>query len=562
MDFKKALQKPKSKSPTQAQLKKLWVAHKKENDMDTLAENWVSFVDDLYYKHYNEETEKWDDVKYDLTIKNQKNPFGDKTGSAGAREWLDIKIQVPVYKAELQKKREKIQSKNEADKQSEKDEIDKRKKEGMELTKELDRMEEEQARAEEAGAGAGAGAGGKTLSKNKEQKVRKAYNIALRDNSDVFPADKSNVINMEKAVKAFIEKSPAEAELLLEADMIYQPNKDGSQSVLQKRAEDFTRLVRSKSDEGVGSGGKTKTSSLKVEEFEEEEQKEEVRPEEEGKEDEEEDDDDDFEDIDDEMSEEVFANMDASVIANMSVKSAMKAVEDAQKALNLAQNKVANDKASSVKADATAPYEAPPSKSDLIPPARLSTRYKEVDELNDDINYFITNFKDVLTNEEKIYGKMNKKDKKMLTRLHNKITGKIGTSSKSGKSENNILIGVDADTYIEERVKKIMKENTFNNLRSEDAVIPVEEDMRVKDTKNFGGYEVKRSPDGGLSSQKEGQYRNAPTTQPEEPERKKRTSGLKILNNTQRNRAKTAQRMVRNNPFLTKDKGFDLMYLY
>lgn len=297
-------------------------------------------------------------------------------------------------------------------------------------------------------------------------------------------------------------------------------------------------------------------------EEEEEEQKEEVRPEEEGKEDEEEDDDDDFEDIDDEMTEEVFANMDASVIADMSVKSAMKAVEDAEKALNLAQNKVANDKASSVKADASAPFEAPPSKSDLIPPARLSTRYKEVDELNDDINYFITNFKDVLTNEEKIYGKMNKKDKKMLTRLHNKITGKIGTSSKSGKSENNILIGVDADTYIEERVKKIMKENTFNNLRSEDAVIPVEEDMRVKDTKNFGGYEVKRSPDGGLSSQKEGQYRNAPTTQPEEPERKKRTSGLKILNNTQRNRAKTAQRMVRNNPFLTKDKGFDLMYLY
>ena len=209
-------------------------------------------------------------------------------------------------------------------------------------------------------------------------------------------------------------------------------------------------------------------------------------------------------------------------------------------------------------ADPTAPFQPDPTKSDLLPASRISTRYKDVKELNDDIQYFLINFKSALVNESLIYKKLNKKDKKLLIRLHNKIMGKINTGGSSSGSNNNILIGVDADRYIEEQMKRLIAENAFSSLTAADAVVPVD-DKLVKDTRNIGSYEIKKNPDGGLSSRKEAAYRYEPTVQPPVPKKKGR---LVLLNRVQRNQVRTAQKMVQNNPFLKKSRGLDISYFY
>jgi len=242
----------------------------------------------------------------------------------------------------------------------------------------------------------------------------------------------------------------------------------------------------------------------------------------------------------------------------------MKAVADAEKALTIAQKKENKEK-SSMTADAAAEFTPPPSKSDLLPQARLSTRYKEVDELNDDIVYFLKNFQSALKNEKTMYEKVNKKDKKVLTRLHNRITGKVASesSTSSSSSGQKILIGVDADKYIEQRMKDFINEKQFEGIDMKDATIPVE-DNQEKDVKNVGSFEIKKNPTGGLSSRPEGSYRNAPTIQPEEERPKRRgRSGLKLLNRVERSRAKTAGRIVKNDVFLKKQRGgVELIYLH
>ena len=210
-----------------------------------------------------------------------------------------------------------------------------------------------------------------------------------------------------------------------------------------------------------------------------------------------------------------------------------------------------------------------PTAIDSIPPARLSSSFKTVAELNSDIRYFLKNFASILKPEAAAYKKLDKKSLPLLIRFHSRIVGKL---SPSVNSETGRKIGVvlDAKAYIESEVKRLMQESTFSQMRPDDVVVDVgQNDPEQKDVKDIGDFEVKRSADGGLSSRRESIYRYAPTEgdpavglQGKSAKQKKKPRRLNMLPAEQINQSTTAQRLVKQNPFLRSDRRTNrLIYL-
>lgn len=210
-----------------------------------------------------------------------------------------------------------------------------------------------------------------------------------------------------------------------------------------------------------------------------------------------------------------------------------------------------------------------PSKSDLIPEARLGTKGKDINDLIDDIKYFMDNFEGQLKREKGFFKNVDIRNIKELRELHDRIVGKLAPEKQKSTDGNKVGIIVNADDYIREQMKKILQEQTFSSLRPADVVIDVgSRAVEGRDTKDFGDFEVKRTIDGGLSSQREAVYRYMPSEndrgeEAEEPlTRKKKSNRIKMPKPGLNNKRTTAIRMNTRNPFRGSQNTIKLKYLY
>ncbi len=207
------------------------------------------------------------------------------------------------------------------------------------------------------------------------------------------------------------------------------------------------------------------------------------------------------------------------------------------------------------------------SKMESIPESRLGTQGKEVNELVDDIEFFLKEFPSQLKSEKTIFNKVDKNNKNDLIKLHTKIATKLKPNISSSSSSSNKKVGVviNAESYIKEQMKKLLEEGVFSNLKPSDIVIDAGGTKKQDDegTKDIGNFEVKESADGGLSSKREGIYRYLPSEneQPNEG-KKKKNNQLKIPKPQERNRATGAISMNKQNPFKRPQKTLKLKYLY
>ena len=207
------------------------------------------------------------------------------------------------------------------------------------------------------------------------------------------------------------------------------------------------------------------------------------------------------------------------------------------------------------------------SKMESIPESRLGTQGKEVNELVDDIEFFLKEFPSQLKSEKTIFNKVDKNNKNDLIKLHTKIATKLKPNISFSSSSSNKKVGIviNAESYIKEQMKKLLEEGVFSNLKPSDIVVDVGGTKKQDNegTKDIGNFEVKESPDGGLSSRREGIYRYLPSEneQPNEG-KKKKNNQLKIPKSQERNRATNAISMNKQNPFKRPQKTLKLKYLY
>ena len=107
--------------------------------------------------------------------------------------------------------------------------------------------------------------------------------------------------------------------------------------------------------------------------------------------------------------------------------------------------------------------QALPTKAELIPKIRLSTRGKDIKELLDDINYFLSNFKSQLKKEKDFFSKVDKKNINQLRELHGRIVGKLQPNLPARETDKKVGVVINADEYIREQMKRILNESTFSN---------------------------------------------------------------------------------------------------
>jgi hypothetical protein len=113
------------------------------------------------------------------------------------------------------------------------------------------------------------------------------------------------------------------------------------------------------------------------------------------------------------------------------------------------------------------------SKMESIPESRLGTQGKEVNELVDDIEFFLKEFPSQLKSEKTIFNKVDKNNKNDLIKLHTKIATKLKPNISSSSSSSNKKVGIviNAESYIKEQMKKLLEEGVFSNLKPADIVV-------------------------------------------------------------------------------------------
>jgi len=214
--------------------------------------------------------------------------------------------------------------------------------------------------------------------------------------------------------------------------------------------------------------------------------------------------------------------------------------------------------------------QALPTKAELIPKIRLSSRGKDIKELLDDINYFLSNFKSQLKKEKDFFSKVDKKNINQLRELHGRIVGKLQPNLPARETDKKVGVVINADEYIREQMKRILNESTFSNLRPSDVVIDVgSRKAEGRDTKDFGDFEVKKTLDGGLAVQREAVYRYMPSENDDmvneegQTQRQRQKPNRLALPKSRLNNERTnAIRQTINNPFRRPQKTVKLKYLY
>ena len=210
-------------------------------------------------------------------------------------------------------------------------------------------------------------------------------------------------------------------------------------------------------------------------------------------------------------------------------------------------------------------------KAELIPKERLSTRGKDIKELLNDINYFLSNFKSQLKKEKDFYNKVDKKNINQLRELHARIVGKLQPNLPPIEKDKKVGVVINADEYIREQMKRILNESTFSNLRPSDVVIDVgNRKAEGRDTADYGDFEVKKNLlDGGLAVQREAVYRYMPSenddmvNEKDQTQRQlKKPNRLALPKSRLNNERTNAIRQTINNPFRRPQKTVKLKYLY
>lgn len=159
------------------------------------------------------------------------------------------------------------------------------------------------------------------------------------------------------------------------------------------------------------------------------------------------------------------------------------------------------------------PVKPLPTKSQMIPSSRLSTRSKKANELRDDIKYFLGNFPD-LEREAEIFKELGSRATKTdLVKLHSRIVGKVRPMEdpKTDMKGRRVGVVLDGEQYIRSLVNDMLTESRMKNMRPADIVNVNPEKTDDPTTKDIGDFEVKQLPDGGFASKREAIYRFIPS---------------------------------------------------
>lgn len=201
-----------------------------------------------------------------------------------------------------------------------------------------------------------------------------------------------------------------------------------------------------------------------------------------------------------------------------------------------------------------------PTLAELIPKERLTTDFKNVATLMKDINYFFETFPEPLKQIKNEFDKLTPRKKAnlmVLQRIHGRI---VGTLQPEGSKEATGKIGivVDAEQYIEMKIREMIVSNRFANLTPAE-VINVNEGVdtdKKKKAKDYGKFEIQPAKMGGkLFMQREPVYKAIPSNKNNEEEKpayamrqsQPKRFGVNVAK--QINLAKTAISFNNRNPF-------------
>ena len=146
------------------------------------------------------------------------------------------------------------------------------------------------------------------------------------------------------------------------------------------------------------------------------------------------------------------------------------------------------------------PEDPLPTRVDLIPPERLSSEDKSVEQLKSDIDYFYKNFSEKL----KRIKKTKSNNINVLKRFHKRIVAllrgdKVEKDINAKRSEDekkNIGIVIKGSDYIKDKLKEIILENSINGLSANDLLINIQADPTKQQT-DAGSYEFKTNKASG-----------------------------------------------------------------
>ena len=184
---------------------------------------------------------------------------------------------------------------------------------------------------------------------------------------------------------------------------------------------------------------------------------------------------------------------------------------------------------------------------DQIPAEMISTQFKNIEELKQEIEFLLDKFPELLIRESEIYTRVDLDDIDQLRRLHKTIIGKLGADRQTQK----IAVVIPAEDYIKAEVNKILLNTALKNMRAEDIIQTINMPNRQgeQDGLTVGDFVVREGNTSGLQNQGQPIYRYIPTTNPEVSEQQTRTGKIR-LNTTKRTRLNVAKREFRNDPFI------------
>ena len=205
-----------------------------------------------------------------------------------------------------------------------------------------------------------------------------------------------------------------------------------------------------------------------------------------------------------------------------------------------------------------------PTAVDLIPPERLSSEDKTVQQLKDDIDYFYINFPQKLRRLKKT----RSSNLKVLQRFHKRIVALLRGDKVDRDEEKQVGVIIKGESFIKDVLKEIILENSINGLSASDLLVNIEGEPDVEKP-SAGDYEFKLNPVTGKEFA-EGQpvSRLIPTTEPEQTDAMKATykkpvSRLPMPKTMYRGTEVTAKKQVMANPFLeARQPKIRLKYSY
>ena len=215
------------------------------------------------------------------------------------------------------------------------------------------------------------------------------------------------------------------------------------------------------------------------------------------------------------------------------------------------------------------PIKPLPTKSQMIPSSRLSTRGKKANELRDDIKYFLNNFPD-LERESEIFKELGSRATKTdLIKLHSRIVGKVRPMEdpKTDMKGRRVGVVLDGEQYIRSLVNDMLTESRMKNLKPADIVNVNPSETDDPSTKDIGDFEVKQLPDGGFASKREAIYRFIPSENEEQVNKtnkkyKRFELGKSATGNRMNNLRSNAKLQFREDPFNKRQPVKRLNYLF